>query len=276
VTALRAISRQDSPGGRVEAGGAQPCGESGVLKGRPDGEHSARAERLAGALQTFRRIQPPVLEGGERRRSVVDVEEDGVVPIRRLRDRVDDVRLHHRQARVGERRPRQVPEDLSVPAHHRRDGLDDHDLGVAAEDVERGARGETHAEAPDQDPDARLPGQSRAAVDSQLLLGAVAGAVHQLLAVHPHRVAVARDRQAQLTAVAGERPIYRLAERQRYRFLWAAVRASPSIRFRSARKARTVSSTSSLKETFPPPISRSAVTAALLVQTTDGLAPAAS
>jgi hypothetical protein len=51
-----------------------------------------------------------------------------------------------------------VADDLSVPAHHRRDGLDDHDLGVAGENVERGAGGETHAEAPDEDPDARPPG----------------------------------------------------------------------------------------------------------------------
>src|SRR4029078_2551809 len=105
--------------------------------------------------------------------------------------------------------------------------------------------------------------------------GAVAGAVHQRLAVHTYRVAVARDRQGQLAAVAGERPIYRPSGCQPCRFLWAAMRAAASICFRSARKARTVSSTFSLKETFPAPISRSAVTAALLVHATVGLAPPA-
>ena len=60
-----------------------------------------------------------------------------------------------------------------------------------------------------------LFGQSRAPEDGELLLGAVAGAVHQLLAVDAHRVALAEQGQGQLAAVAGERAIERSPVHQR-------------------------------------------------------------
>ena len=136
-----------------------------------------------------------------------------------------------------------MSEHLPVPAHDRRDGLDDHHLGVAGEDVEGSPGGETHAETPDEDPDARLAGQPRAAVDRQLLFGAVAGAVHQLLAVHAHGVALADERQRQLAAIAGQRPIDRLSGHQG---VASAAVAAASMKWRSSQSSEIGASRSAL------------------------------
>ena len=62
------------------------------------------------------------------------------IAVHRLRNRIDDVAVDDGQARVHQRRVHQVPEDLSIPANHGRDALDDHHLGVGGEGAERGAQ----------------------------------------------------------------------------------------------------------------------------------------
>ena len=135
-------------GGRPDR--AQTRGE----QTRPGTSTRPRARRPAGARAGPLRspslgVEAPVLEAAQRRRAVVDVEQDRVVPPGGLRDRIDDVAVEDGQARVRERRAGEATED---PRFQRTTAATHSTTTTSAsrrEGAERGAGGEAHAEAPD-------------------------------------------------------------------------------------------------------------------------------
>ena len=139
----------------LEAGRAQPRAEPRVLEQRPDRQHAPRPQGARRRAQPLLGVEALVAERRERRRPVIDVEQDGVVPRARAGDDCGDVAFDHAEAGVAQRRPRQVAKDVAVPAHDGTDQLDDH-RGVGREDAERRARREAHAEAADEHARLRL------------------------------------------------------------------------------------------------------------------------
>ena len=123
---------------RGEAGLAQAPLEAPVAERRPHPEHPAGPERGAQRPQAAQIVEARVAGDGERLRSVVDVEQDRVVPT--LPEQRGDVGNVQGDARILQRAASERRERASVPLDHRREELGHVDRRVRGQEVEDGAR----------------------------------------------------------------------------------------------------------------------------------------
>ena len=121
-----------------EAAITQASPEPGIVAGRPDrqdpvaGQRGTKRRQAAGAVQTC------VRRGGERRRAIVDVEQDSVEASRVALQSRGDVRDVDGHARIVERVVGQRAQRSAVPLDHCGEQLRDDDRGRRRQEVQCG------------------------------------------------------------------------------------------------------------------------------------------
>ena len=175
-----------------------------VFAGGPDGEHAIHLEGAVGSGDTSVIVEAGIVRSGESGGTVVDVEQDGVeLGAVRSEDKGDVIDFDA-DATVRERICGERGERAAIPVDDGGDDFGDDNERVGRKQIERGAQGETHAEAADEDGGLLQSGRAAAGERCQRFFRAVHAAGHEALAVGEDDVFVGATGELEDGAVARE------------------------------------------------------------------------
>jgi len=171
----------------LETGIAKATRKCRFVIRRPDRQKSVRPEGGECSLQATVSVEPVVRFRDQGCRSVVDIEQDGVVRARLRADDVPDVPHHYRHPLVVERPSGQSAQWTAIPGHHRRHQLSHDDAALSAQAFQYGGKRISHSQSADEDARADTLSHELGGQHSQSIFRAVHPAVHQLVLPYANR-----------------------------------------------------------------------------------------
>jgi hypothetical protein len=121
--------------------------ERGIRRRRPERRTSSRPQRRVNQPQTAVVIEPCITSGGQRDRSVVDIEDDAVECAGAGANRLHDILVQNRDTRVRHRRAGERICGIPVPFNDRGENLRRHNNRVRPKTGQRRLQSEAEAKA---------------------------------------------------------------------------------------------------------------------------------